>query len=75
MSDYEQLDEDCNKWFELCHIKDKIIRNERRKVETLTTVIKRAIKDHDERMLTAGWHDLECTRFKKAIRQIGENNE
>jgi len=40
------------------------------KLEALTTVIKRAIKDHDEKMITAGWHDLECERFKKAIGEI-----
>jgi len=40
------------------------------KLEALTTVIKRAIKDHDEKMITAGWHDLECERFKKVMREI-----
>jgi len=23
-------------------------------------------------MITAGWHDLECERFKKAIREIND---
>jgi len=44
VSDKEQLEQDCEKWFELCYIKDKLIRAERHKVSMLESENK-ALKD------------------------------